>query len=100
MGFVPGLFGQALDLHGNPSQYAARPGDDPIFDFGGAEFTLQVWVRFNQTSGEQTLLEKFSFQAGPGWTLTKLGGNSLHFFASPAIVLTSAQLVIPSGVWH
>ena len=100
VGFVPGLFGQALDLHGNPNQYAARPGDDQIFDFGAADFTLQVWVRFNQTSGEQTLLEKFSFQAGPGWTVTKLPGQVWRLHFDGAIVLDSAPQSIPSGVWH
>lgn len=33
VGFAPGLFGQALDLHSNPSQYAARPGDDQHLRF-------------------------------------------------------------------
>jgi hypothetical protein len=100
VGFTTGLFGQALDLHRNPGQYAARPGDDQLFDFGLADFTLQVWVHFNQTSGEQTLIEKFSGAGGPGWTLTKLGGNALHFYAHPSVVLTSAGLGIASGMWH
>ena len=100
VGFAPGLFGQALDLHSNPSQYAARPGDEQIFDFGAADFTLQVWVRFNQTSGEQTLLEKFSSQAGPGWTVTKLPGQVLRLHFDGAIVLDSAPQSIPSEVWH
>jgi hypothetical protein len=100
VGFASGLFGQALDLHGDPSQYAARPGDDQIFDFGAADFTLQVWVRFNHTSGEQTLLEKFSFQAGPGWTVTKLAAQVWRLHFDGAIVLDSAPQSIESGVWH
>jgi hypothetical protein len=100
VGFAPGLFGQALDLHNNGSQFAARQIDDAIYDFGANDFTVQVWVNFNNTFREQTLIEKFSSAAGPGWTLTKLDGNALHFFARPAIVLTSASLSISSSMWH
>jgi Concanavalin A-like lectin/glucanases superfamily/Thrombospondin type 3 repeat len=100
VGFASGLFGQALDLHNNGSQFAARPIDDAIYDFGANDFTVQVWVNFNNTFREQTLIEKFSGAAGPDWTLTKLDGNALHFFALPAIVLTSAPLSISSGMWH
>jgi hypothetical protein len=73
VGFAQGLFGQALDLHDNGKQYAARPSDDSVYDFGSSDFTVQVWVNFNTTTGrEQTLIEKWVGAAGPGWTLTKL----------------------------
>lgn len=71
-----------------------------IFDFGAADFTLQVWVRFNQTSGEQTVLEKFSFQVGPGWTVTKLPPQVWRLHFDGAIVLDSDPQSISSGVWH
>ncbi|MGH2359823.1 MAG: LamG domain-containing protein [bacterium] len=100
IGIAAGLFSQALDLHNNGSQFATRPVDDAIYDFGESDFTIQVWVNFNNTAGEQVLLEKFFSQSGPGWSLTKLDGNLLHFFAEPTIALTSAPLDIPSGVWH
>jgi hypothetical protein len=57
-------------------------------------------VNFNNTLREQTLIEKFFGQIGPGWTLTKLDGNQLRFHVHPVIVLTSVPLSIPSGVWH
>jgi hypothetical protein len=100
VGFAPGLFGQGLALSNNGAQYAARTVDDGVFDFGANDFTLQLWVNFNDTDREQTLLEKFSGGGGPGWTLTKLGGNALHFYAQPTISLTSNGLAMPSGVWH
>jgi hypothetical protein len=100
VGFASGLFGQALDLHNNGSQFAVRPIDDPSYDLGSANFTIQIWVNFNNTNREQTMLEKFSGSGGPGWTLTKLAGNQLHFYASPTVVLTSAALSISNGDWH
>ena len=100
MGFAAGLCNQALDLHNNGSQFAARPSDDAIYNFGSNDFTIQVWVNFNNTDWEQTLIEKFHAGAGPGWTLTKLNGDQLHFYARPAIVLTSAPLSIPRQKWH
>ncbi len=80
--FGTGLFGEALSLQGNDSQYATRPGDDAALNFGSSDFAIQVWVNFNQFGGrlEQTLIEKFSGQAGPGWTLTTPHGDSLLFF--------------------
>ncbi|MGZ3397463.1 MAG: hypothetical protein ACXVB2_25450, partial [Isosphaeraceae bacterium] len=59
VGFAPGLFGQALDLHHNNSQFAQRPVDDPVLNLSSTDFTIQTWVNFNSTDGEQTLIEKF-----------------------------------------
>jgi hypothetical protein len=99
-GFATGLRNQALDLHNNGSQFAMRPADDGIFNFGSNDFSIQVWVNFNNTLRQQTLIEKFSSLAGPGWTLTKLEENELHFFARPSIEITSAPLPISSNTWH
>jgi hypothetical protein len=35
-------------------------------------------VNFNNTSREQTLIEKFLGGGGPGWTLTKREANTAH----------------------
>jgi hypothetical protein len=102
VGFAAGLFGQALDLHHNNSQYAARPVSDPAFDFGSSNFTVSIWANFNTTSGEQTLIEKWDGAAGPGWTLTKLDGDALRFATSfdPGGILNSSPLTIATGTWH
>jgi hypothetical protein len=103
-GFGSGLFGQALSLHDNGSQYAQRPGDDPAFDFGSSDFSIQVWVNFNTIDArEQTLIEKFSGQAGPGWTISKVtrsGNNEMEFYASPFGPIDSTPLSISTGAWH
>jgi hypothetical protein len=102
VGFAPGLFGQALDLHHNNSQYAQRPVDDPVLNFGAGDFTIQTWVNFNALDGEQTLIEKFAGGSGPGWTLTKLSDNQLRFATgfAPGGVLNSSTVNITTGTWH
>jgi len=99
-GLSTGLVGQALELRNDGSQYAARTADDAVYDFGSNDFTVQVWVNFNNTSREQTLIEKFYGGGGPGWTLTKLDGNVLHFWANPSAVFYSPVVQIQTGVWH
>ncbi len=52
-------------------------------DFGTGDFTVELWINYNDLSGEQVLIEKWT-EAPSGWTLTKLGGNTL-------------RLALPSG---
>ncbi len=99
-GYADGLFGQALDLQGDPSQYAARPIDDHIYDFGSSDFTVQAWVNYNSLAGEQTLVEKFLGPAGTGWTLTKLPGNQGHFWSQTSGVLWSSPMDLGTDEWH
>ena len=67
-----GLFGEALGLDGVQGTYAQALTNNTQFDFSGSDFTVQVWAKFNDiTNGrEETLIEKFSGAAGPGWSLT------------------------------
>lgn len=103
-GFGTGLFGQALSLMGNPNQYAQRPTNDPVFNFGNSDFTVQIWTNFHSTDGEQTLIEKFANQSGPGWTLTKLPNNTIRFAGddnlSSGFNIDTASLSISTGVFH
>ena len=64
--FAPGRFGQALSLSGDGSEYAVRPIDDPAFNFGSNEFTVQIWANFNNHDTEQNLIEKFTGTDVPG----------------------------------
>ena len=99
-GFGAGLFGQSLSLTGDATQYATRPVNDAIFDVGGGNFTIQVWVNFNTTGGEQTLFEKFTGAGGPGYTVTKLAANDIRFATGNMPDVDTATLTIPTGVWH
>ncbi len=95
--FGPGRFGQALQLNGANTQYAVRPIDDPAFDFGSGNFTIQIWADFNQRVSEQTLIEKFTGGGGPGWTFTTPG--CVQFYAQPS-GFDQGCYAIPTGEWE
>jgi Concanavalin A-like lectin/glucanases superfamily/PEP-CTERM motif len=102
--FGPGLFGQALSLDNNPSQYATLSANPSAFNFGSSDFTIQVWVNFNTFDGrEQTLIEKFTGANGPGWSLTtpSAGGTSniVEFYGGGVGVVNSPTVSIPTGEW-
>ena len=97
-GFGPGLFGEGLELDHDESQDGQRPVDDSVFDFGVGDFTIQVWMNLNSFgSFEQTFIEKFEGQAGPGWTLTS--PNHIQFYTSGAVILDGYPSVT-TNVWH
>jgi hypothetical protein len=99
--FAPGGFGLALSLHDDKSQYAQRPVDDAAFDFGnGSDFTIQVWVNFNTTRRDQTLLEKTLGASGPGWRLRTLyfGGQGHWSFTDPSLNMDTSPQNIQPGV--
>lgn len=104
--FSAGLFGQALDLHSNNSQYAQRPVDDNVYNFSSSNFTIQVWVNLNSLSVEQVLLEKFQGASGPGWTLTYYPGwplptsEKFHFYTYLSARIYSNDLQVTVGQWH
>jgi hypothetical protein len=102
IGFEPGLLGSALAQNGNNSKYAARTQNDTSLNFGTNDFTIQVWVNYNNVVGEQILLEKFTGDQGPGWTLTKLLSNKFAFaadFGGVPIVQSPVQ-AIALDAWH
>ena len=102
VGFGAGHVGAALELNHNESEYASRPSSDTTFDFGSSDFTISIWVNFNNTSNEQTLIEKWDAASGLGWTLTKLPSNAIRLATSFATggFLDSAPLSITTGAWH
>lgn len=100
--FPDGLMGYALAPNGNNAHYAARPISDSSLNFGTEDFTIQAWVNYTDTSGEQILLEKFTGATGPGWTFTKLSNNRFAFAndSGSSPVVQSAVQTIPLGTWH
>jgi hypothetical protein len=77
----------------------------PALNVGTGDFTVDLWVYFNTTDGEQVLVEKYveNFESTPpGWFLTKLEGNSLRFGTGPALPdhgVDSPPLLLPTNMW-
>jgi len=92
-----GLLGQAMNLGGSTSTYATRSSDDDAFDFGSSDFAIQVWINWNTTAGEQVIIEKFSGQNGPGWTLTKVNESTIQFYCGSAYEISTT---IAANTWH
>lgn len=101
--FGTGLVGQAFSLDG-VDDFVMVP-DSPSLNFGTNDFTVNLWVKFNTTEGEQILIEKFvSSPPATGWSLTKLTGNVIRFggnnptgWASKIIDVTPPS--IPTDTW-
>jgi hypothetical protein len=74
----PGLVDMAFALDGDGD--FINVADDPALDFGTDDFTVDLWASFNDTFGEQVLIEKWVQGDGfiDGWTLTKLPDNVLR----------------------
>lgn len=97
--FGSGQSGQGLHLDGAAGSFARETTNNPAFDLGNRDFTIQTWVKFDSTFGEQTLVEKLTGAGNAGWTLTKLSNNVLQFY-SAEFQLNSAPLSISSNTWH
>jgi hypothetical protein len=98
------LVGQAFAFDGD-GDFAFVP-DDPALDVGRADFTIDLWVRFESTDGEQVLVEKYVETLDPevdtsiGWTFSKLSTGALIFaFGGGAGGIETAPLDLPSRTW-
>jgi hypothetical protein len=96
-GLVQGAF--ALDGHG----YVEVPHDHAL-DPGLADFSVDLWVRFNDTAGDQVLVEKWieTERGGVGWTFQTHSGDRLGFYGETlgsGLGATSLPLEIPAGEW-
>ncbi len=91
-----GQFGQALSLNGAQGSYAQQTSNNAAFNFGSKDFTVQVWAKL--TPGQtQTLIEKFSGDSGPGWTLSYVSGVEQFYQGSP---YNSSAINVSAGVWQ
>jgi len=94
-----GHVGQAFQLDGSHS--FVDVASDPGLNAGTGDFTVDLWVNFASTSGEQVMVEKWIQRSPPvGWTLTKLANNSVQFaLSSQPHDATSAPLAISANTW-
>jgi len=100
--FGPGLLDRAFVLDGDGDFVSVA--DDPNLDVGTADFTVALWVRFNDTDGEQILVEKwvqrsFEPETVEGWTLTKLPDDHIGFAIAEGLSADSAPVDIPLETW-
>jgi Concanavalin A-like lectin/glucanases superfamily len=83
------------------------PDNDGVLNVGAGDFTVDLWVFFNDTSGEQILAEKYIqgdniIIYSEGWTLTKLESNVLLLAMADGNEdwgVSSDILPIGAGTW-
>lgn len=110
-GFGAGLLGQALSLDRDSSQYAARPVSDAVFNFGGGDFAIQVWMNLDAANlgFHQDFVSKTGI--GSGWVMVKLdeieqGGEPfgrvfrIHADGTTPNFVDSPPQDLTSGTWH
>lgn len=97
IGYTEGRLGWALAFPRQDFGTYAKGVDDEVFDFGGNSFTIQVWVYYNTSAGEQVLIEKWD---RGGWTFTKLAGQEYRFEARDFGRFTTGPINPRSNVWH
>lgn len=95
--FGSGLVGQAFELDG-VDDYIEVPHHASL-NVGSGDFSVDLWVNFNDTSGEQVLIEKWVDFGGSGWTLTKLGSNQIQLAMIGTDHATSSVQTIPTHTW-
>jgi hypothetical protein len=100
----PGLVDQAFILDGD-ADFVYVPHDDAL-NVGTGDFTVDLWVFFNDTTGEQILVEKWiqgEKEPSQGWTLTKRDDNVLLLamgdISGEGMGVLSDVLPIPTGTW-
>lgn len=102
--FTDGPLNRAVRFTGTAGQYLTRGADDEAFQLADDEdFTLRLWVRWNDVTGRQTIVEKSDLPSGPGWTLTKLSDDRLEFrYGGPPglLIRTSGALAAADATYH
>jgi hypothetical protein len=102
--FAPGLVDEGFQLDGDGA--FVDVADDPALDVGRRDFSVALWVWFDDTGGEQVIIEKWVQRYGEpaiGWTLTKLDTNAIGFFTEDGLGdghgASSTPLGLPSRSW-
>jgi hypothetical protein len=105
----PGFVDQAFFLDGD-GDFVDVPHDEAL-NVGTGDFTVDLWAFFNDTAGEQILVEKWiqRFPEEPddpgseGWSLTKLEDNSLLLAMDDGngeIGVASGRLSVVPFTWN
>ena len=99
-GFGTGIFGNGLILPNSNSVYAARPASDAALDLASGDFTVELYAKFNHFAHEQTLIEKWMGNSGPGWTFTCINAHQVRFHLDTTVYLDVDPNLQPDTWYH
>lgn len=80
--------------------YVTYP-DSPNWDFDTGDFTIECWVRFNSTSGNQTILSQYDASSNRRAWILLINATTgiLQYFHTTDGTTGTAQSVSTSGSW-
>jgi hypothetical protein len=58
---------------------SVKTPDSNDWNFGSGDFTIEAWIRFNSTSGDQTVVSQWETPTNRAWALRKLSTGELDF---------------------
>lgn len=102
-----GVAGQGFQLNGIDA-FVNIPHSDSL-NFGTADFSVGLWVKFADVSSEQVLIEKYieteDVSTRQGWGLAYLGNNRLRLYGPindglASIIDASPSTPIVTGTWY
>jgi Concanavalin A-like lectin/glucanases superfamily len=79
------------------NQYLTTP-NNTAFSLSGGSYTIELWAYWNNISGEQNIIERFTAASGPGYTLYKTGSNTIQLYGSGTVVTSTSTLL--AGTWY
>jgi len=92
--------------HFDGSAYLTVPFS-PLFDFVGSDWTVECWLRFDNMSGEQAIVELYNADTDTGFVLVKISdtnqndGNKPFFYASAGGAVYPAESdTFAIDTWH
>ncbi len=101
-GFAPGKVGSSFHLDGVDDFVSAA--SDAGNNFGAGEFSVDTWVRFDSTAGEQVIVEKYIETLDSnsvGFSLTKLVNNQLRLvFTGGSFVESPVEPLVAGTFYH
>jgi hypothetical protein len=101
--FGTGHVGQAFSLDGT-NDFVVIPHSSSL-NFGTNDFTVDLWVKFTSTTGEQVIIEKLIETMNAtrtGWTLTKLSNNVIRLagpLGGDGRIIDAVPPSIPVNTW-
>jgi len=102
-----GVAGKAFQLNGIDG-FVEIPHSDSL-NFGTADFSVGLWVKFANASKQQVLIEQYieteNITPRQGWGLTYLGNNTLRLYGPihddfASIIDASPSTPIVTGTWY
>lgn len=100
-GYVSGKYGNALNFNSTAGQFVDA-GNNSSLNFGPGDFSIETWVKFNQTGLDHNIIGKIDFDILTGYLLYITGSGSPDFLIQKDENLADCVSITPinDNNWH